>query len=128
MSDAQQDDTGPIIAWEFFRPLPDTVRREEDLQGALRGDIALFEEAAKKTTTWMGRRQVAFETGRKALSKLSTCKDPVSAVATWARWLCGSINRIAADLSDAQDFGVKAAAVGAAMVEGFSASGRAPRV
>jgi hypothetical protein len=128
MSDVQQDDAGPIIVWQFFTPFPDTVRREENLQGALRRDIALFEEAAKKTTAWMDRRQVAFETGLKALSDLSTCKDPVSAVAIWGRWLNGSINRIAADLSDAQDFGVKAAAVGRlsaqAMVEGFPASGR----
>ena len=123
MSNVQKDDTSPVIAWQFFAPVPDTVRHEEDLQGALRGDMALFEEAEKKAAAWMDRRQVAFESGLKALGDLWACKDPVSAAAVWGGWLSGSMNRIVADLSDAQDFAMKAAAAGQltaqAMVEGL---------
>jgi len=129
MSDVQRDNASPLIAWQFFMPLPDTVRREEDLQGALRGDIALFEEAERKTTAWMDRRRVAFESGLMLAGDLTTCKDPLSAVAVWGKWICASLNCMAADFSDAQDFANKAAAVGRltaqAMVEGFSASDRA---
>ena len=128
MSNVQKDDTSPVIAWQFFAPVPDTVRHEEDLQGALRGDMALFEAAEKKAAAWMDRRQVAFESGLKAWSELCACKDPVSAAAIWGGWLSGSMNRVAADIRDVQDFAIKAAAVGQltakAMVEGLPTSGR----
>jgi len=127
MSDVQKDDAGPMIAWQCFAPFPTTVRQVEDLQGAVRGDIALVDEAQKKAQGWMERRQLAYESGLKALSEISACKDPVSAVAIYGGWLSGSMDRIAADLKEAQDFAIKVAAVGQqtaqAMVEGYSPSG-----
>jgi hypothetical protein len=132
MNDVQRDDAGPMIVWQNFTPLPDTVRREEELQGALRGDMALIEEAEKKATAWMDRRRVSFESGLKALGDMAACKDPVSAVAICSWWLSGSMGRIAADLQDAQDFAIKATALGQqtarAMAVGFSPSGRATPV
>src|SRR5437764_431999 len=110
MTDLQKDDAGPMIAWQFFMPLPTTVRQEEDLQGAVRGDITLLDEAEKKARAWMDRRQRDFEAGVKALGKLSACKDPVAAMAVYGGWLSGSMALVAADLKDAQDFTIKAAA------------------
>jgi hypothetical protein len=112
MSNLPKDDAGPMIAWQSFLPLPDSVRHEEDLQGALRGDITLFAEAQDKAAAWMDRRRVAFEAGLKAFSDMAACKDPAAAAAIYGGWLSGSLNLIAADLSDAHDFALKAAAVG----------------
>ena len=111
MNNLPKDDAGPMIAWQPFLPLPDSVRHEEDLQGALRGDLALFAEAQDKAAAWMDRRRVAFETGLKAFSEMAACKDPAAAAAIYGSWLFGSLNLITADLSDAQDFALKAAAV-----------------
>jgi hypothetical protein len=120
MTNVQKDDSGPIIAWQSFTLLPDTVRHEEDLQGAMRGEMALFGEVEKKASAWMERRRAAFESGLKALGEMATCKDPVSAVAICGLWLSGSMERIAADLQDAQDFAVKAAAAGQQTAQAFS--------
>jgi phasin protein len=120
MSDMQNDDGGPLMAWQSFLPLPDSARHEEDVQGALRGDMNLVEEAQKKASAWMDRRRVAFETGMKALSDMAACKDPASAAAIWGSWLSGNLNLMAADLSDAQDFALKAAAAGQQTVRAIS--------
>jgi hypothetical protein len=120
MTNVQKDDAGPMIAWQSFTPLPDSVRHEEELQGAMRGDMALFGEAEKKATAWMDRRRAAFESGLQALGEMAACKDPVSAVAICGLWLSGSMERIAADLQDAQDFAVKAAAAGQQTAQAFS--------
>jgi hypothetical protein len=126
MSEPQKDDVGPVIAWQSFFPLADTVRHEEDLQGALRGDMALLGEAEKKARAWMDRRRLVVESGLKALGEMSTCRDPVTAAAIYGRWVMGSLNGITADFQDAQDFAAKATAIGQstvrAMVEGFSGS------
>jgi hypothetical protein len=85
--------------------------------------MGLFDEAEKKARNWVDRRRFAVESGLKALGEMSACKDPVSAAAIYGRWLIGSLNDIAADLQDAQDFAIKATAIGQstarAMVEGF---------
>ena len=123
MTDVKKDEAGPVIAWQLLAPLPTSARHEEDLQGALRGDIALIDEVEKKATAWMDRRQLAFGSGLKALGEMSACNDPVTVAAIYGRWLCGSMNRLAEDVQDAQDFAVKAATVGhqtiQAMIEGF---------
>ncbi len=128
MSVLQKDERGPAMAWQLFAPLPTSVRREEDLQGALRGDIALVDEAEKKATAWMDRRRRAFDSGLKALGELLACLDPFVAAAIYGGWLSGSLGRIAADLGDAQDFAIKAATVGQrtaeAMVEDLVVPGR----
>jgi hypothetical protein len=123
MNDSKSTEVGPMIAWQSFVPLPDTVRHEEELQGAVREDMALFGEADKKARAWMDRRRLAIESGLKALGEISTCRDPVSAVAIYGRWLIGSLNGITADLQDAQDLAIKATAIAQStarvMVEGF---------
>src|SRR5689334_4171571 len=111
MTNAQKDDGAAVIVWQSLMPLPDTVRHEEELQGALRGDMDLFDEAEKKTRAWIDRRQLAVESGLKALGEMSACTDPVSAATIYGRWLAGSLNGIAEDLQDAQDFAVKATAI-----------------
>jgi hypothetical protein len=126
MNDSQKNEGGPVIAWQSFMPfmpLPDTVQHEEDLQGAMRGDMALFDEVNKKARAWVDRRRVAIETGLKAIGEMSVCSDPVSAAAIYGRWFIGSLNGIAVDLQEAQDFAVKATAIGQStarsVVEGF---------
>ena len=77
----------------------------------------------------MDRRELAFESGLKALGDMAACKDPVSAVAIYGGWLSGSIeNRIAADLKVAQDFAISGcgpATDGTANSRGLSAAGGA---
>jgi hypothetical protein len=123
MNDPRKDECGPLMAWQSFMPLRDTVQHEEDLQGTLRAEMRLFDEAEKKAKDWMDRRQFAVESGLKALGEMSACKDPVSAAAIYGRWFIGSLNGIVADLKDAQDFTIKVTAIGEssarAMVEGF---------
>jgi len=122
MNDSKSTEVGPVIAWQSFLPLPDTVHREEELQGALRGDMALFDDADRKARAWVERRWLTIESGLKALVEISTCKDPVSAAAIYGRWFVGSLNGITEDLREAQEFVIKASAIGQstarAMVEG----------
>ena len=86
------------------------------------------QQAAMMTATgdlmaaWMRRRQEALETGIQALQQMSACPDPASATRVFAEWMSGSMNRILADISDAQRasqamFASQAAATVAAMGE-----------
>jgi hypothetical protein len=114
---------GHVIAWQSFIPLLDTVRREEELQGAMRNEMTLIDEVENGARAWMDRRRLAIESGLKALGELSACKDPVTAAAIYGRWFIGSFNGIIADLKDAQDLAIKATEIGQStarvMAEGF---------
>jgi hypothetical protein len=53
-------------------------------------------------TSWMARRQEAFETGMEALRRMSACKTPVEMAVIYGEWLSGSMTRILADLEEGQ--------------------------
>lgn len=53
-------------------------------------------------TSWLTRRQEAFETGIDALRRMSACKTPVEMAVIYGEWLSGSMTRVLADLEEGQ--------------------------
>ena len=112
MSEADKEKASPIVAMQFFTPFTTSVRQIEEMQSAMRGEMGLFDEAEKRASTWMARRQEALESGLKALAEMSTVKDPFAAGAIWSEWLSDSLKRVAADMRDASAFAGKSLSIG----------------
>lgn len=110
MSKAATDTATPAIACPSIASMAVSAHQVEEFQSAVRDELALFDVLQKSASDWMARRQVALETGLRALSMMSSSKTPIAAASICGDWLRGSVQRVNADVMEAFDFSAKAAA------------------
>ncbi|MBI3198589.1 MAG: hypothetical protein HYZ40_14000 [Rhodospirillales bacterium] len=99
MGDSPNIDRTRTIAWQAGTS---SAHLAECQKMALQQQHDLLQDAQQHMAAWARRRQVALETGIDALTRMSACKTPVEMTTICGEWMSGSINRILADMEDAQ--------------------------
>lgn len=123
MSEVTTETPNSVIVWPSNVQMAVSVRQIEDMQSAIRDEIALFDALQATGSDWMVRRQEALETGLKALSMMSSSQTASTAASIWGEWMCGSAKRINEDIAEAFGFSIKAAAATQKMIQTAWSSG-----